>query len=94
MSSIPEVVRSDLFRQFLKSGVKVLREAHVVNPPQPPPPPGRGRGGGAGGGARRKTLLGIMKGHGNFLSNEDAEMAKVSSSGEVTITILAERAEL
>lgn len=76
VSSIPEVVRSDLFRQFLKSGVKVLREAHVVNPPQPPPPPGRGRGGGAGGGARRKTLLGIMKGHGNFLSNEDAEMAK------------------
>ena len=47
VSSVKEVTRSELFREFLRSGVHVLKEANVVNPLKP---------------ARRRTLLDRMKG--------------------------------
>jgi len=44
---VKEVTRSELFQEFLRSGVHVLKEANVVNPLKP---------------ARRRTLLDRMKG--------------------------------
>ena len=32
MSSVEAIVTSEVFRQFLKSGVRNLKEANVVNP--------------------------------------------------------------
>ena len=47
VSSADEVARSELFREFLRSGVRVLKEANIVNPLKP---------------TRRRTLLDRMKG--------------------------------
>ena len=46
VSSVKEVARSELYRQFLRSGVRVLKEANIVNPLKP---------------TRRRTLLERMK---------------------------------
>ena len=46
ISSVSEIAESECFHTFLKSGVKSLKEAHVVSNPQK---------------AKRRSFLGIVK---------------------------------
>ena len=48
VSSRPEILESELFQEFLKSGVRLLREANSHNPHKA---------------RNRRSLLGLMKGH-------------------------------